>query len=551
MSTTTGGLPLMDQTQPQRYLTFNEVAWALNVLQTGVISRSETTPPGSPSVGDAYIPAAPATDEWAGHENDIAFYFGGVWNFLEPELAQGRGIYVQDEDLQVRWDVVGSPPMFVNVTLGDVTGTASSVDGAVALFNGTDGKLLKSTGTAKIPEALQLTGDITPAQITANTDDYSPTGLSTASVLRLSTDASRDLTGIQGGADGRVLVLHNVGSFDVVLKDDATSTAANRFQLNADITVAPNQSTVIQYDSTSSRWRVIGGQGSSGGSGGTELKGLTFTSDTGSTADSDPGAGLFKWNNATQASATFLYFDNATLDAVTVSTFWASLGSAGFIYLQQADDSSIWQLWKWTATPTDGTGYYKFAVTLQAKSTANIADDKTVYCQFIGGGGSSSGGTKTYAVFTPMTSQPPASNFATLDTRNSVAVLEFDAGTDESALWVGIMPEAASLGSGLIVTIHWVADTATSGTCRWGVQFEAMTSDLDSDSFDTAGTAGGTASGTSGVKTSTSITITTIDSIVAGDPYRLKVYRDADGTSGTDDMTGDAQLFAVEVRSAA
>ncbi len=30
---------------------------------------------------------------WATHENDVAFYFDGVWNFLEPEIAQGRGIY--------------------------------------------------------------------------------------------------------------------------------------------------------------------------------------------------------------------------------------------------------------------------------------------------------------------------------------------------------------------------------------------------------------------------------------------------------------------------
>jgi hypothetical protein len=164
---------------------------------------------------------------------------------------------------------------------------------------------------------------------------------------------------------------------------------------------------------------------------------------------------------------------------------------------------------------------------------------------------SAGAGTKTYAVFTPMTSQPPASNFATLDTRNSIAVLEFDASTDESTFWTWVVPEGASLGSGLKIEIHWMADTATSGTTRWGVQIERMNTDLDSDSFDTAATAGGTANGTSGVITVTEITITTIDSIAAGESFRVKVYRDADGTSGTDDMTGDAQLVAVEIRSAA
>lgn len=114
--------------------------------------------------------------------------------------------------------------------------------------------------------------------------------------------------------------------------------------------------------------------------GGTELKGLTFTSDTGSTADSDPGNGLFKWNNATQGSATFLYFDNLTLDGVSMATLFASLSSTGYIYLQQSDDSTKWQKWKWTAV-TAGSGYYKFAVTLEA-SAGSIVDNKTVYCDF-------------------------------------------------------------------------------------------------------------------------------------------------------------------------
>ncbi len=140
---------------------------------------------------------------------------------------------------------------------------------------------------------------------------------------------------------------------------------------------------------------------------------------------------------------------------------------------------------------------------------------------------------------------------ATLDTRNSIAVLDFDASTDESATWVGILPQGTVLTSGLKIRIHWMATSATSGTCRWGAQIERMTTDLDSDSFDTAGTAGSTTSGTLGIITVTEITLTTIDSVTPGDAFRLKVYRDADQTSGTDDMTGDAEVVAVEVRSAA
>jgi hypothetical protein len=108
--------------------------------------------------------------------------------------------------------------------------------------------------------AFALTGDFSPSQITGNQNDYNPTGLSTAAVLRLSTDASRSITGLQGGADGRIVIIHNVGSNAIVLKDeDAGSSAANRFALNADLTLSADECAILQYDSTSSRWRQIGG----------------------------------------------------------------------------------------------------------------------------------------------------------------------------------------------------------------------------------------------------------------------------------------------------
>ena len=166
-------------------------------------------------------------------------------------------------------------------------------------------------------------------------------------------------------------------------------------------------------------------------------------------------------------------------------------------------------------------------------------------------GGVSQAGTKTYAVFTPLQNQPPATAFATLDTRNSIAVLDFDDGaTNEAAHFVAVMPEGASLASGLKVRIHWMATSATSGNCRWGVQFERMNTDEDSDSFDTANEAHSTTSGTSGIITVTEITATAIDSIAAGEPFRLKVYRDSSDTTN-DTMTGDAELVVVEVRSGA
>lgn len=151
--------------------------------------------------------------------------------------------------------------------------------------------------------------------------------------------------------------------------------------------------------------------------------------------------------------------------------------------------------------------------------------------------------------FTARDNQPPASGFATLDTRNSVLVLEFDSTNEESATFVGVVNDAVALTNGLAVRLWWMADTATSGNVRWGVQLERSGTDLDADSYDANAQVTSAANATCGIESVAQITITTIDSLVAGDRFRLRVYRvAADATNDT--MTGDAQLIAVEVRTA-
>lgn len=104
-----------------------------------------------------------------------------------------------------------------------------------------------------------LDGIISPAQITADQNNYAPTGHDTANVLRLSTDASRTITGLTApSAYGVTKWIMNVGGFNLVLsKQNASSTAANRFAIGADITLTPDTSALIWYDMTTSRWRAL------------------------------------------------------------------------------------------------------------------------------------------------------------------------------------------------------------------------------------------------------------------------------------------------------
>ncbi|WP_291209032.1 hypothetical protein [Hyphomonas sp.] len=114
--------------------------------------------------------------------------------------------------------------------------------------------------------ALALTGDISPTALSANTNDYNPTGLSTAARIRQDATTNIELTGLAGGTDGRQIVFHNISISNITLKDEsASSIAANRLALNADLLIQPDQSVILEYDATSARWRAIGGGGGSGG----------------------------------------------------------------------------------------------------------------------------------------------------------------------------------------------------------------------------------------------------------------------------------------------
>jgi hypothetical protein len=146
------------------------------------------------------------------------------------------------------------------------TGTIglAAVNGAAATFLRSDGAPALSqsiaptwTGEHIFNSSFRLSAAIAPAQITSNQNDYNPTGLSTTSGMRINSDAARDITGLQGGSEGRVMRVTNIGAFAITLKhESASSTAANRFSVGADIVLGANVSALLWYDGTSLRWRA-------------------------------------------------------------------------------------------------------------------------------------------------------------------------------------------------------------------------------------------------------------------------------------------------------
>lgn len=165
------------------------------------------------------------------------------------------------------------------------------------------------------------------------------------------------------------------------------------------------------------------------------------------------------------------------------------------------------------------------------------------------GGGSS----KPFLQWDALDNEPPASAYATPDTRNSHPVLDFDGATDEEAVFRGVLPTGYA-GGGLTCELFVAFTSAITGSVRFQAAIERMDAsslDIDADSFAAFQSNGGTAPATSGQVIKIAITFTAgaqMDSLAAGEAFRLKIRRDADGTSGVDDITTDCELLRVALR---
>lgn len=157
----------------------------------------------------------------------------------------------------------------------------------------------------------------------------------------------------------------------------------------------------------------------------------------------------------------------------------------------------------------------------------------------------------TLLLLTPLANEPPSADFATLSLRNGHPILEFDAASDESAIFTAVLPRSYA-GGGLTVALHLTDanDTNAAHASYWDVSFERVTAqDVDSDSFAAAQSNHVHPSGTSGIPVTCEIPFTDgaqMDSVAAGELFRLKVTRDANHAS--DDWANDAQLLVVEIR---
>jgi hypothetical protein len=124
-------------------------------------------------------------------------------------------------------------------------------------------------------------------------------------------------------------------------------------------------------------------------------------------------------------------------------------------------------------------------------------------------------------------------------------VADFDASTDESLHL--FFPLPSDFSGAVDAVLFWSA-AATSGTVRWGIRIDCYASGESHDvASSNSTTFAGTPDGTTNRLVRTAQTAITTTGCAASELAKIQVFRDADGGSGTDDMSGDARGIGLEL----
>jgi hypothetical protein len=136
-------LPLLAAGQAQKHVTHNDALTRLDALiHLMVISRSQATPPASPTDLSAYLVPAGATGVFSGRTDQLALYEDAGWTFLVPR--KGWQCWIEDEAELHVWTGTewrrASPLSSLGAAVWGVNGTADTttrfvVSAAASLFN--------------------------------------------------------------------------------------------------------------------------------------------------------------------------------------------------------------------------------------------------------------------------------------------------------------------------------------------------------------------------------------------------------------------------------
>ncbi|MEO1019060.1 MAG: DUF2793 domain-containing protein [Pseudomonadota bacterium] len=155
------GLPYLQPAQAQKHVTHNEALRRLDALvQLSVDELEVVEPPTSPVEGARYLLGDGATGSWSGHDQKVAIFADGSWQFYPP--APGWVAYLRGSGTLVafdgaRWgELTAADPstLGVNATADNQTRLVVASEGTLFTHDGSDHRLKinksESTNTASM-----------------------------------------------------------------------------------------------------------------------------------------------------------------------------------------------------------------------------------------------------------------------------------------------------------------------------------------------------------------------------------------------------------------
>lgn len=191
-----------------------------------------------------------------------------IKNGIHGFVITGNGTEFVISNNVVRSSNTGYGALFISFTGGTFLFTNNILSAATASFSGEPAVSSTAVRNGNLPQLSTLTftqalasgANISPAQITANQNDYNPTGWLTAFLVRLTSDAARNITGLARDGSNLYKIVLNVGAQNIVFTNqDAASTANQRIATPnaASFTLLPGSGAHLIYDGTADRWRVV------------------------------------------------------------------------------------------------------------------------------------------------------------------------------------------------------------------------------------------------------------------------------------------------------
>lgn len=203
---------------------------------------------------------------------------------------------------------------------------------------------------------------ISPAQITSDQDNYSPTGWDDATTVRVDFDSDMNaITSFAAATDGERKKIRNVGtSFGYIPPQHPDATAGNAVLGAEDHFIPPGGTIEIEYDDTDNGWYVTENTYDPSST----IFGLYYDESVGATTGADWGTiglGLAGGANGTDVATATLpgAWETGTSSSATgvATLYYTKTVTNPFFYTSSA---LVANAWIYTPTLSDGTQTYTF-----------------------------------------------------------------------------------------------------------------------------------------------------------------------------------------------